>query len=248
MSSERIDKSGTDAGAAGGRPAQRTGNDKQSDDPEAIVAEIERTRDDLAETLDEIADRVSPKRVANRSKQKAREIVAEKSAQAREIVAEKSAQAREIVAEKSAQAKEKAVTAQAAVNEKTAQARGAVADKVGSGSGGPTSDASSVRLDPSATQAQRGTGSSAGGADVGALPPVTAVPVPELAPERGSPATQPLVSGTTPGGGGAQATPSRSTGAAASTWVSENPALTKELAAGAAAALLGLWLLRRRRS
>jgi len=39
-------------------------------DPEAIQREIERTRSELAHTLDAIADRVSPKRAASRSAHK----------------------------------------------------------------------------------------------------------------------------------------------------------------------------------
>ncbi len=35
--------------------------------PSALVTEIERTRDNLAKTIDEIADRVSPKNVAQRA-------------------------------------------------------------------------------------------------------------------------------------------------------------------------------------
>ncbi len=41
--------------------------------PSALVGEIERTRADLARTIDEIADRVSPGNVARRSLDQARE-------------------------------------------------------------------------------------------------------------------------------------------------------------------------------
>lgn len=43
---------------------------KKAKDPEAIAADIERTREELAETLDAIADKVSPKRVAKRTTKK----------------------------------------------------------------------------------------------------------------------------------------------------------------------------------
>lgn len=48
-----------------------------SNDPEVLAAEIERTREELAETLDAIADKVSPKRVAGRTKQKVGDAVKE---------------------------------------------------------------------------------------------------------------------------------------------------------------------------
>jgi hypothetical protein len=41
-------------------------------DPEELERRIERTREELARTIDEIVDRVSPKRVARRSVAKAR--------------------------------------------------------------------------------------------------------------------------------------------------------------------------------
>lgn len=41
-----------------------------SQDPEVLAAQIERTREDLAETLDAIAEKVSPKRVADRTRKK----------------------------------------------------------------------------------------------------------------------------------------------------------------------------------
>lgn len=220
MSSERTDRSDTKAGASGdGGRAARGKHGKQASDPDTLASEIEQTREDLAVTLDEIADRVSPKRVAERGKSRAREVFAEKSAQAKEVFAEKSAQAKELVAEKTAVAKDKAASAQAAVSEKTAQARGAAAARTGRGS--------------SAT-------------NVDDLPPVTGVAVPRLAPDRPTPGTDPLPSATTRGGSTAVSSGSASSGA--STWVSQNPTATTELAAGAAVALVGLWLVRRRRS
>lgn len=49
----------------------------RSKDPEVLAAEIERTREELAETLDAIADKVSPKRVAGRTKKKVGDAVKE---------------------------------------------------------------------------------------------------------------------------------------------------------------------------
>ena len=42
-------------------------------DPDALVKEIERTRESLARTVDELADRVSPGNVANRALDRFRE-------------------------------------------------------------------------------------------------------------------------------------------------------------------------------
>jgi hypothetical protein len=44
-----------------------------SRNPDTLVREIERTRDDLARTIDAIADRVSPANNARRALQRARE-------------------------------------------------------------------------------------------------------------------------------------------------------------------------------
>ena len=42
-------------------------------DPDALVTEIERTRESLARTVDQLADRVSPANVANRALDRVRE-------------------------------------------------------------------------------------------------------------------------------------------------------------------------------
>ena len=55
--------------ASAERKAARNG----SPDPEVLAGEIEKTREELAETLDAIADKVSPKRVASRTKKAAKE-------------------------------------------------------------------------------------------------------------------------------------------------------------------------------
>jgi hypothetical protein len=49
------------------------GADQAALPPDALVGEIERTRADLARTIDEIADRVSPSNVARRTADRARE-------------------------------------------------------------------------------------------------------------------------------------------------------------------------------
>ncbi len=55
----------TDIEASGGTPDDLA--------PNALVDEIERTRADLARTIDEIADRVTPANVARRTLDQARE-------------------------------------------------------------------------------------------------------------------------------------------------------------------------------
>jgi hypothetical protein len=42
-------------------------------DPDALVTEIERTRENLARTIDQLADRVSPANVAHRALDRVRE-------------------------------------------------------------------------------------------------------------------------------------------------------------------------------
>ncbi len=69
-----------------------------SQDPEVLAREIERTREDLAETMDAIADKVSPKRVADRTKARATEVTQHAIATAKEKAAEASTTAKEAVA------------------------------------------------------------------------------------------------------------------------------------------------------
>ena len=45
--------------------------------PEALVGEIERTRAELARTIDQISDRVSPSKVARRSTDRARQRISQ---------------------------------------------------------------------------------------------------------------------------------------------------------------------------
>ena len=143
MGSERIESSGSsadDGSQDDGGVERSTGRSsgpssfEDSSDPDVLVAQIEATREDLAETLDAIADKVSPKKVAARSRQKVTDTVKEKAATAKEVVQEKAATAKEGVQEKAATAKEKAV-----------QAKDAVADRTSPSD--TTSTASSVRTD-----------------------------------------------------------------------------------------------------
>jgi len=116
VSSERIESSdqgttGTDAADSDVTRRARTAAEERdqmgdSQDPEVLAAQIEATRDDLAETLDLIADKVSPKKVAARGRKQVTDTVKEKAALAKDVVTEKAAIAKEAVTEKTASAKE----------------------------------------------------------------------------------------------------------------------------------------------
>lgn len=87
-SSKPIDPVDKGPAARRGRTAaeQRHGAAATSNDPEVLTAEIERTREELAETLDAIADKVSPKRVAGRTKKKVSDAVKDGAEGAAETV------------------------------------------------------------------------------------------------------------------------------------------------------------------
>ncbi|MCA1711538.1 MAG: DUF3618 domain-containing protein [Actinobacteria bacterium] len=74
---------GTDETAAKGGRAK-----KAAPDTEAMAADIEKTREELAETLDAIADKVSPKRVAKRTTKKVGNAVKETASDAAQAVKE----------------------------------------------------------------------------------------------------------------------------------------------------------------
>ena len=84
--------------------------------PEVLVAEIERTREDLAQTLDAIADRVSPKRVADRTRRQ----VAEALAVARVTVVEQAGVARQKATVAVAEARDRATVVTADARERAA--------------------------------------------------------------------------------------------------------------------------------
>ena len=260
MATQRSDEgssalSTSSGSTSSGSTSAGSGASSGSSDPDAIAAEIERTREDLAETLDAIADRVSPKRVAERGRAQlgetvrhAKETLAEKTATAKVVVAEKAAAAKQATAERSATAKEvvadRTATAKGAVADKTATAKGAVADKTATAKGAVadktatakqavaerrSGDSDSPETVPAVAVVAVPAGTLDGTAD---LPPVSGVEVPGLAPSSSAPAAGPL----DPVIGGS------------STYVSSAPAVKKELVAGVVVALVGLWLLRRRRS
>ncbi len=75
------------------------GNGQANRSPDALVAEIERTREELAVTLDAIVDRVSPKRAASRGVERAKEL----AGQAAGVACEKASLARDAVEDKVAE-------------------------------------------------------------------------------------------------------------------------------------------------
>jgi hypothetical protein len=66
-------------------------------DPEQLAADIERTREELAETLDAIAEKVSPKRVAKRTTKKVTDAVKDTAHDAAEAVKDTAASAKDKV-------------------------------------------------------------------------------------------------------------------------------------------------------
>jgi hypothetical protein len=54
-----------------------TETDSSTMAPDALVGEIERTRAELARTIDEISDRVSPSKVAHRATDRARQRISQ---------------------------------------------------------------------------------------------------------------------------------------------------------------------------
>lgn len=160
---KRIDTGGqglqTQPAARRGRTAAQQRQERTSD-PDVLVAEIEATREDLAVTLDAIADRVSPKRVVKRGTER----VKEAATSAREVVTEKAAVAREVVTEKAGVARD-------VVTEKAAVARSAIEERTG----GHAAPAAVLDAGPLLDT---------GPAGAGVLPATTGVPVPRLAPAR----------------------------------------------------------------
>ena len=116
--------------------------DKPAPDPEVLAGEIEKTREELAETLDAIADKVSPKRVADRTKKKVGDAVKEGAA----TVKAGAGQLKDTVADKAADAKDAAAGATAAAG---TGSLGDALEGVGQDPGAPVTSTSSLRT-PSA--------------------------------------------------------------------------------------------------
>lgn len=213
-------------------------------DTDTLVSDIEKTREELAETIDAIADKVNPKNVVDRGKQQAREAAKEGVQDAKEVAAA----AAEAV-------KEKASTAAETVKEKASTAADAVKEKVSGGSDdvparSPLTPVTSVEVG-SATPVAAAPATPAPGApaagpsplpadtvsvDAGALPPAE--------PARTSGALADADDRTTP--------PVAPAGGAPATWTAANPSAYEPskvplfAGAGAAAGATLLLLLLRR--
>jgi hypothetical protein len=133
-------------------------------DTEVLARDIEQTREELAVTIDAIVDRVSPKNVLARTKQRASEQVTE----ATEVVKEKAATAAEMV-------KEKATTATEAAKAKAATVKEQVKEKVSGPSDSdpdrsPLTPATSVAIGAATPVAAGPAAPSGGGASSGVVP------------------------------------------------------------------------------
>jgi hypothetical protein len=102
---------------------QRAQRASGSDDPEVLAGEIERTREELAETLDAIADRVSPKRVKERTKQKVTGTVKDKTGAAKEQLHAGAASAKEKAEHAKEQAQEQVEHAKEQAQEQVEHAK-----------------------------------------------------------------------------------------------------------------------------
>lgn len=133
-------------------PAAQAGGQPDPTDPDALVAEIEQTREDLAETLDAIVDKVSPKRVAKRTTKRvgdaakggvteAAESVKQTAVAAKEGAAEVAEtvklSAMEGASEAADSVKHTASTAKEAVKEVAASVKQKVTPAPGTGAAGP---------------------------------------------------------------------------------------------------------------
>jgi MYXO-CTERM domain-containing protein len=160
-----------------------SGSGSGSPDPEVLASEIEQTREELAVTLDAIADKVSPKRVASRTSDSAKE----KASDAADTVKEKASEAAETVKEKAAEASE-------AVKEKAGALKHKVDEKRASSSAGGTA----VGGDRLVVAPVGTTGSLADAADrsqVGLEPVGSEVPPVSTYPSSSSSPSAPVVAG-----------------------------------------------------
>jgi len=129
--------------------AAKGGSD--SPDPDELAADIGRTREELAETIDAIADKVSPKKVAQRTSdhlkeevregaQSASQSIRERASSAADSVKEGASSAADSVKEGASSAADSVRAGVAAVKDKVAERRGDDEDA------SPLSPATSVEL------------------------------------------------------------------------------------------------------
>lgn len=176
--------------------------------PEALAKEIEQTRADLAVTLDAIADKVSPKRVAKRTTQQAAETMKEGAAAAKEALISGAASAKEVVVAGAETVKGKMTGATGATD--TDSASRTLADTADTATDTATGMATDTATDTTTPVVQGGPLVEPSAGLDAAMPPVTAVPVPELGAARSGAATTSALRRTptpsrqpAPAGGGA---------------------------------------------
>lgn len=176
--------------------------------PEALAKEIEQTRADLAVTLDAIADKVSPKRVAKRTTQQAAETMKEGAAAAKEALISGAASAKEVVVAGAETVKGKMTGATGATD--TDSASRTLADTADTATDTATGMATDTATDTTTPVVPRGPLVEPSAGLDAAMPPVTAVPVPELGAARSGAATTSALRRTptpsrqpAPAGGGA---------------------------------------------
>lgn len=197
---------------------QRADRASGSNDPEVLADEIERTREDLAETLDAIADKVSPKRVSERTKKKVTDSVKEKTDAAKEHLQAGAASAKETAKQTAEHAKEQVQAGAASAKQTAEHAKEQVQEKV-SGSDDSVAATPGALADRADTEVV---------VDTAVVVEPVGADVPPAAP-LGTP-PPPAVGGI----GGVQT-------------YGASPAVPKEAIAGAAAALAVVLLLLRRR-
>ena len=245
-------------------PAQQRANAHAgSTDTDQLVSDIEKTREELAVTIDAIVDRVSPKKVVERSKQQAREgvadatvIVKQHASTAAEVVREKAIVAGGVLKDRTSTATEAVKGAAASVREKvsgpsdagpvrsplspaTSVAIGSATPVTGSGtSAASTSDGRAPSDGPVSSASPSPLPPNTQSIDVGELPP------PESVDTTGSLADRADAAGTTVEPAGSELPAPRPVGTA-----SPVPPVPPVYAGAGVAALVAavLLLLRRRR-
>ena len=172
-------------------------------DTDQLVSDIEKTREELAVTIDAIVDRVSPKKVVERGKQQAREglndatvIVKEHASTAAEVVREKALVAGEAVKTAAAQVKER-VSGSADSEPVRSPLTPATSVAIGSASPAGSEPSGTAELAPSPLPANTVS------VDAGALPPPEPGAAGSLADgaERSGGSLRPTGAGTPTGSG-----------------------------------------------
>lgn len=147
-------------------------------DPEALAGDIERTREELAETLDAIAEKVSPKKAAARTKKKVGDAVKDGAHDAADAVKEAASDAADAVKSGVAAAKEKVAAEDHAVRSPLGPQT-----SVELGAAEPVAGVQ-VPVEPAPTPGALADATVTGVEPVGAESPSYPAPLPPAAPSR----------------------------------------------------------------